>query len=207
MSLPAESRPASQPAKRPQPTEEELDAAFTMNEVGAPTRWTVMASIGVALASTIQRSTRIHPDCCAGGQAAVFVGYRVDRKTAIGLQLTTGFFSGSYTYDVFDRPGGTLHIMPIQLGAAILGHGYERLWGAIYMGVHIDRRTDPTPLTPSSPPIDDSVWTPGFGVGVEGGVDVVKSSTQRLGLFGLVQGTLATERTYSSLTLGVAYRR
>jgi zinc protease len=193
--------------RRPQLTTDDLEDSLIASAPGAPSRLALIATTGYAISSTIQRSTRIHPDCCEGGQVSVFAGYRLDSRKTLGLLLTTGYFSGRYTYDVLDLPGGPLHIVPIHVGAAIMGNGYQRLWGVFYVGAHVDRRTDPTPETPSSTPVGHGVWTTGIGFGLGGGVDVVKLSSHRLGLYGLIQGTFSVAGAYSSLTLGVAYRR
>jgi zinc protease len=200
-------RPEPHARKRPRLTTDDLEESLTGGEPGAPRRWTILASTGYALASTIQTSTRVHPDCCTGAQVTVFAGYRVDRSKSVGLQVTVGYFTGSYTLEVFRIPGGTQNIMPIHIGAAILGTAYDRLWGGVDLGLHVDRRTFVVPPDGTHSSENPMVWATGVGIGIQGGVDIAKLASHRLGIFGLIQGTLAVEGAYSSLTLGVAYRR
>jgi hypothetical protein len=97
--------------------------------------------------------------------------------------------------------------MPIHIGAAILGTAYDRLWGGVDLGLHVDRRTFVVPPDGTHSSENPMVWATGVGIGIQGGVDIAKLASHRLGIFGLIQGTLAVAGAYSSLTLGVAYRR
>jgi zinc protease len=199
-------RPTRRARTRPRLTTDDLEDSLTGGELAAPSRWAVMVSTGYALASTVEPSPRVHPDCCSGAQVSVFAGYRIDRAKSVGLQVTAGYFTGSYTLDLFRIPGGTENVMPIHIGGAILGTAYDRLWGGVDLGLHVDRRTLVIPPDGSHRSENETGWATGLGIGIEGGVDIAKLASHRLGLFGLIQGTLAVEGAYSSLTLGVAYR-
>ncbi len=129
------------------------------------------------------------------------IGYRIDQDTALGLQLTLGQLGGSYTAGTISSAPALhpLEVLPLGAAAFIQATGYDRLWGAALLGVHLDRIIDRDH--------DESAWYPSFGVGLQGGVDIVTFRGNRLGAYVRVDSELVSSASYAALTLGLAYRR
>jgi hypothetical protein len=86
--------------------------------------------------------------------------------------------------------------IPIDLAAYIQGEPIHRVWVQVFMGVHLDRYADE----------DVKAWDTGIGVGLFGGVDLLRLRGNKIGTFiGVVSELRGT--SYSSLWLGLAYRR
>lgn len=133
-----------------------------------------------------------------GWSIAAEVGYRIDTTTVIGVRGSFGSLSG--TYDLGGRILEELHpLEALHVGGHLFlqGNGFERLWGSVFLGVHRNRIIDDTM---------PAVWDTTFGLGFEGGIDIVRLGRHHLGAYGRVESELRSEFGYAGLSLGVAYR-
>jgi hypothetical protein len=155
---------------------------------------TITAGIGYAATQLVEPTDRIVYHCCSGAEIIAEVGYRFDARHAVGLHLGFGSFSGNEA-DAFAMIPMSAKAYDIDVFAQATA--YDRLWGAAFVGAHIDDVT-----------IDDGTHgsATGIGLGIEGGVDVVHLNQHRIGAFLRVDGTLMTPSGYAAATLGLAYR-
>jgi zinc protease len=133
-----------------------------------------------------------------GYSVAADFGYRLDQITALGLHVSIGHVSGSYDTGAFVPELHPFDVVPLGISGFLQGTGYDRLWGAVLVGIHFDRFTDGDS--------HQSAWYRSLGVGVQGGVDLVKFQRHRLGAYGRVESELISDTSYAAFTLGVAYR-
>ena len=81
---------------------------------------------------------------------------------------------------------------PVYAYARLL---FESL-GNELVGLHLDRVTR-----------EATEWHAGIGIGLHGGIDILKLGRHRLGLASGVSGALVTETGYGSFTFGLVYRQ
>ena len=174
----------------------DLEPAIT--EQGAPSKLAVTAGIGLAEDNAIETSDRLHYDCCNGYSLFAEAGYRYDVKHAVGLHLDYGGASGHYGMDSMDLTV-PMTLRAIDADAFIQANGYGRFWASFMIGVHLDD------IAGKDQPLQG--WGAGVGIGVEGGVDVVKHGLDGIGVYVQVAGTLLTSSGYGSIAIGAAYRR
>jgi hypothetical protein len=127
----------------------------------------------------------------------VEVGYHFDDVTSVGLHLALGRAAGSYEPEF--QPYST-QIVPFEIGAYARATGLDRLWVQLFLGLHYDwQQANGTEIDPTS----------GFsaGVGISGGVDVVRIGGYRLGVYGTISGTVISDIGYASFGGGFSLRR
>ena len=168
-----------------------LEDALT--EQGPPPRFTFTLAAGYAAGTVLRHGV-------GGLTLTGEVGYRLQRTTAVGLHLSLGQLHGTYDTGRFGpyiedlRP---VEVLPIGIGGYLQAIAYDRLWGAFLVGLHLDRVTDDG-LTS---------WDRSLGIGVQGGVDILKLRGHRLGAFERIDGELLSDASYAAITFGLAYRR
>jgi zinc protease len=187
-------------AELPEPSEhhhrsesvKHLERALT--EQASKPALTLTAGVGYGASQLVEPDETVVYHCCSGAMLIAEIGYRYDPKHAVGLHLGFGSLSGN--------EGDGFALIPMSakaydIDAFAQASGYDRLWGAAFIGAHIDDVT-----------IDDGKYLSGTGIGIglEGGVDVVHVNQHRIGAFLRVDGTLMTASGYASATLGLAYR-
>ncbi|HSN25308.1 MAG TPA: hypothetical protein VLT45_03455, partial [Kofleriaceae bacterium] len=174
----------------------EIEPAIT--EHGAPSLLALAFGAGAAATTAVEQGDRFKYDCCDGYSAFAEVGYRFDAKHAVGLHLRYAHSSGRYGSAMM----ATMAPMSIDAydGHAFLQvRAYDRLWGALSFGVHLDE------IAGTGETLQGSEAALGFGL--EGGVDVLKHGLDRLGLYLQVGGTFLSASGYGSIAIGAAYRR
>jgi hypothetical protein len=152
----------------------------------APRRLALGAVAGVSTGD-------VNHDGVSGMRVAADVGLHIDADTAVGLELGTGYLSGTYDAGEFAPMFHAISVMPVDFALFARVSGHDRLWGAAFAGLHLDHVVD----------AGVGAWTEGIGIGLQGGVDIWK----RIGLFGRVDSVLASGTSFSAFSLGVAYRR
>jgi zinc protease len=138
-------------------------------------------------------------DCCAGAGVVVEVGRHVDKKTDVGLRLGASFASGKRTI-MYQAVDYDVNISSYDVAAYLRTLGYDRLWGALYVGLHIDDLSYETSVGTS-----ETTMPKGVAIGIEGGVDVVKLHGHRIGVLASAMGTMPSGT--GSFMIGLAYRR
>jgi hypothetical protein len=113
----------------------------------------------------------------------------------VGLHLAIGSSTGTYTIDVspVEHP---LELVPVDVALFAQMTLYDRLWVAAFAGLHLDRVIK-----------DTTEWHAGIGLGLEGGVDVLRFGRHRFGVIGSLTGGLISQTGYGGFLIGVAYRR
>lgn len=169
------------------------DLAGALTEQGPPSRWQLaVMPYAWELGKTLQG--RI-----TGWSIAAEVGYRLDTTTVLGVQASIGNLSGTYDSGRSILPDPVpIEVLPLCAHLFIQGNGFERMWGAVLVGVHYNRILDDE---------RPAAWETSLGVGVQGGVDLLKRGRHRFGLYGRVESELLSDSSYAGLSLGVAYRR
>jgi zinc protease len=186
---------APEPIEHHARSQRDIRIAAALTDQLAGPALTITAGIGYAATQVIEPSELVTYDCCTGPMFVLELGYRYESRHAVGLHLGVGSFSGN-EMDGFAQIPMTLH--SVDIDAFVQATAYDRLWGAAFVGAHID---------------DLSIMggvegtTAGVGIGIEGGVDVVRVSDHRIGGFFRVDGTLMSDSGYGAITLGLAYRR
>jgi hypothetical protein len=93
-----------------------------------------------------------------------------------------------------------VNISSYDVAAYLRTLGYDRLWGALYVGLHIDDLSYETSVGTS-----ETTMPKGVAIGIEGGVDVVKLHGHRIGVLASAMGTMPSGT--GSFMIGLAYRR
>ncbi|MDB4960526.1 MAG: Peptidase, family [Myxococcales bacterium] len=168
------------------------DLEDSLTEQGPPSRLTLQLTPGYSYASLGERGV-------TGFDLAGHVGYRLQRTSSLGLQLSIGKVSGTYNRGrlgeyVFDP--APLEVMPVSIAGFLQASGYDRLHGAVLLGVHYDRVTDD----------GTAVWRRAFTLGLEGAVDLAAFDQHRLAIYLRLEGQPLADESYASLTLGLGYR-
>ena len=118
---------------------------------------------------------------------------RTDPTTSVGLHVSIASSSGVQVASPMNLP---YSVIPIDVAGAVQGTAYDRLWGTLYLGIHLDRLTQSgSTTTPAS-----------IGAGLEGGIDLLKLGLHRFGVYARVAGTLGGDLGYSEAVAGLAYR-
>jgi len=130
-----------------------------------------------------------------GFAVAAEIGFRSSVQNAVGLHLAIGSLNGSFTNELSSAPR-PLELIPIDLALFLQTAAYDRLWGAAILGLHVDRVTK-----------EESEWHKGIGLGLHGGVDILKLGNHRVGVSGSLKGSLASETGFGGFVIGLAYRQ
>jgi len=186
---------------RPRVTYDDLETAIS--DQGAPAPLTLTMGMGYSASSLVESEDRLHYDCCDGYSVSAELGYRFDARHAVGLHGGFGVGSGHYGYDGSATSAYQLQVVPVDLAAFAQATAFDRLWGAVLIGVHLDNISTTTNTTVM--PLTG--WQAGLGVGLEGGVDLVRTGMHRFGGFLRLDGTLMSDSGYGAITIGAAYRR
>jgi zinc protease len=183
-------------------TMSDVEEALTVQRRAPRSRFTFTIAPGYMQSRLVDTNSRIHKDCCTGAQVVATAGYVADAQGSLGVRASVGSLGGSYTIDLSPL-SYAFSLTTIDIAAYVQLLAFDRLWTGVSVGLHLDRVTEPSPDT-----ISDSLrWHRGVGLGLLGGVDLVEFAGHRVGVFGAVDGTLATDTGHAALTLGLAYRR
>jgi len=129
------------------------------------------------------------------------IGYRVDATVSLGLHASIGTLDGTYDagrFGKFIEDLVPIEVVPVTVGGFVQSTAYDRVWASLAVGLHIDRVKDNT---------DEPAWYPSLGFGLQGGVDVIKYSSHRLGAYAHLEGELLSDVYFSAFTAGIAVRR
>jgi zinc protease len=171
------------------------DVQTSLTEQGVHTL-TVSAAIGLRIATLVEPDTTLTYDNLTGPAFIGEVGYRVDHKHAVGLELGYARLSGSFTQSL--SPLMPLNDVVYDIDGFAQVTAYDRMWGQIALGAHLDHYADAFSAVE---------WKTAIGIGLEGGVDLVKIGVNRLGIWLRIDGTLASSSGYDAVMVGAGYRR
>lgn len=133
----------------------------------------------------------------SGYSFALGAELRLDQVTSIGLVGSIGFLDGTYVSDDLFGQQQSAAVLPLSIGASVGSSAYDRVWGRFSLAFHANRVTDDKM---------PSAWDTGLGLGLLGGVDILKLGRHRAGLFGSLESDLFTTASTAVLSLGIAYR-
>ena len=174
----------------------DLEAAIT--EQGPPSPFLLSVSVGYASGTLVnllqqERGLSIIEDP-TGTMLGADVGLRLSRSTTLGLHLGIGTLHGRFQIDYSDpqRYG----LVPIDIDAFIQGVGYERFWGGVLGGVHLDG-TDTG---------GDRAWSTGLAIGARGGVDLLRFGAHRFGVMLQGYGVFLSSTGLGVISAGLTYR-
>ncbi|MBV8762705.1 MAG: insulinase family protein, partial [Deltaproteobacteria bacterium] len=183
-------------AQRDSVTIADLEPAIT--EQGAPDPLMITLGIGAVASSAVEQGEMLHYDCCDGYSLFGELGYRFDAKHAVGLHLAYARTTGQYGTPMM------LTMTPMSI-SAIEGDlffqavAYDRLWGALSFGVHVDSIDGTTQMLQGT--------EAALSFGLTGGVDLLTRGIHRFGPYLQVEGTFLSTSGYGSIGFGAAYRR
>jgi zinc protease len=191
------------PTDAPEPSSEHnhdreqgsVNVERALTEQPSAQKLALTAGIGYSATQLVEPNEKVVYDCCSGPAVVVEVGLRYDPRHAVGLHIGFGDYAGSASDGLAATPM-TSKTFDIDAYAEVTS--YDRLWGAAVVGLHIDDVW----IAHNSPGT-----TAGIGIGVEGGVDVVRTGDHRFGGFFRIDGTLLSSSGYGAITFGAAYRR
>ena len=125
------------------------------------------------------------------------VGYRVDRRTSLGLSLSLGSFEGEAELLMLEPPT-TVKLRPLGLMVGVQATWADRVFTAAYLGLHRDSITSR---------LGDRTFNTGaFELHV--GVDLYEFIPgNRIALYGRLDSAPLTDASFSAFTVGLAYRR
>jgi zinc protease len=123
--------------------------------------------------------------------------FRLDRTTSVGLLGSIGYLDGTYETDDLIAQRIPISVLPISISASLGSSAYDRVWGRFSVGFHANQVTDGD---------EESGWDKGIGIGLQGGVDILKLGRHRAGLVAAFETDLFTTASTYHLSLGVAYR-
>jgi len=123
--------------------------------------------------------------------------FRLDHTTSVGLLGSIGYLDGTYETEGLLVKQFPISVLPISIGASIGSSAYDRVWGKVSVAFHTNQVTDGD---------EASTWDSGLGIGLQGGVDIVKLGRHRLGLAAAFDSDLFTSASTYGLSLGVVYR-
>ncbi len=175
------------------PTDDEfsvadIEDALTLH--GPATRLTFGVFGGLATGRVIAHDV-------SGYTVGVHVGYRLRATTSVGLHASYGSLDGSYEDFIVSTEPFSVDVLPLRLGGFIQAIGYDRLWGGAFAGLSFTRVHDRA--------LDG--WQTAFGLGLEGGVDVVNLRGNRLDIYGRIDSELGGAASFTAFTLGIGFRR
>jgi zinc protease len=122
-------------------------------------------------------------------------GYRYGWTNAVGLRLELG----RLTRDSTDSVGLPLQKTLVPVDVLALWHlgGMGRAWGEIVFGMHNERVSG-----------EMTEWHHGWMYGLQGGYDIVRHRTHRVGLAARWERTMESASSdYSALSIGLSYRQ
>ncbi len=122
---------------------------------------------------------------------------RLDRTTSIGLLGSLAFLDGMHDSDSLVPTPVPISVMPISISATVGSAAYDRIWGRFSVGFHANHYSDAS---------EPSIWEYGIGVGLQGGVDILKLGPHRAGLVAAFETDLFTVTSTTQISLGLAYR-
>lgn len=88
-------------------------------------------------------------------------------------------------------------LVPLAAQVFLQANGYDRIWGAVLVGFHVNQVTDVG---------GQSTWSNALGIGGEAGVDLLKLGPHRLGIYGRIESELISDVSYAGFIAGLAYR-
>jgi hypothetical protein len=134
----------------------------------------------------------------SGYSIAAQVGFRFDRISTVGIRASIGKLTGEYDVGLLLPLYQPIEVMPFALTGFLQGTAYDRVWGAVFLGVGRDRIVDN-----NAPAYSES----GLLFGLEGGLDLVKARGFRVGIYGRIEGEFASNASYNAFSVGIGLRR
>lgn len=147
-------------------------------------------------------STYISVDCCAGVGVSAELGMYASATNALGLRLGVSTASGKRTV-MYQMRDYDVQMTSYDVAAFFRASGYQRLWGELFVGLHVDN-VDYANFNASIEPRTTTTKA-GLSIGLGGGVDVIKVDRHRIGVFATVMGAMPSG--YGAFLVGLAYRR
>jgi len=136
----------------------------------------------------------------SGASVAGQIGYQLDSITSFGLHVDAGYAATSYSVGFNNVIEHRVTAVPIDLAAYIQGDALGCIWAEVFAGLHLDRFSDVGNMTTLA-------WETGLTAGFGAGLDVYRTRSLRLGLYGRLQGVLMSDTGFSAFTAGLALRR
>jgi hypothetical protein len=189
----------------PEGTSKPVHVDFGNSLTDQPVRiggWTFMLAPGLFQGHTGGGAIKMNVsavDCCSGVGFIVEVGRHTDKKTDFGLRLGMSTVSGKRTI-MYQPQDYDIDITSYDVAAYIRTLGYDRLWGALFVGMHLDDLSYET-----FEPGGTKSFTKSLGIGLEGGFDVVNFHGHRIGVLATAMGAMPSG--YAAFIFGLAYRR
>jgi hypothetical protein len=141
--------------------------------------------------------TRARQHAMGGYALGADVGYRLSREQTVGLHVGFGQSDGSYKNTELG-PLIEIAATGFQIDAFLqASRPNSRLWGAFLLGLGVVRVTEG----------GVSSWHEAVSIGLQGGVDVVKHDSHRIGIYGRLDTDAFSDTSYVVTSLGVSYRR
>jgi hypothetical protein len=131
-----------------------------------------------------------------GGSLAGNFGFQFERGDTGGLHLAISELGGSFMTGMATPVVHSFVLTAFDVSGYVQATAIDRLWGGAFAGIHVDRMSEQA-----------TVWNADLGLGLEGGVDILKYNGQRFGVYGRLQAELLTEARNPMLTFGLAYRK
>ena len=153
------------------------------------------ATAAYGLGNIVEPDIDVTLNAATGLIVTTELGYRFTRASSVGLHLAGGILTGTYAI-ALDTTAHHYGVVPIDIDAYASTTALDRIWGGALIGAHIDAVTK-----------QDTKWFSGVGIGFEGGIDLLRRGSHRLGLAARVGGVLGSASGFGGLSLGVAYRR
>ncbi|MGE5185014.1 MAG: insulinase family protein, partial [Acidobacteriota bacterium] len=126
------------------------------------------------------------------------IGFNLNEHQAVGVHA--GF---AYVGGLFHPPTASadsrvpFDVVPIDLAAFARGMAYDRLWGAVYAGIHADFTQQ----------LADSASDVGLCFGAAAGLELLHVGRDHVGVFISTETELGGDAGYGGETIGVTYRR
>ncbi len=187
------------PLGKAKPKRHKSEASLSLSDLAAPlTEQRPPLRLRLAVVPIAYTSGKVLAVAVSGVAFGAEVGLRLDNTTMVGVQMSLGKLTGMRDVSTGLIPDlRPIEIVPVGVNVFLQGSGYDRLWASVLIGVHANRVTDRM-----QPPI----WTNALGLGIEGGVDLLKLGRHRLGLYGRAESELLSKVSYAGFVAGVAYR-
>lgn len=138
-------------------------------------------------------------DCCSGVGVIGEAGMNFGKANALGLRLGISTETGkrNVMYQMHDYD---VQMTSYDAAAFFRATGYQRLWGELFVGLHIDS-LDFEDLNAAE---RRTATKAGLSIGLEGGVDVVNIGRHHIGAYASVMGAMPSG--YGAFLMGLAYR-
>jgi zinc protease len=172
----------------------EVEDALTMQRRSGT--FTFGASGGYATGKVLQHGGQ------SGPRVAAYAGYRFDDTKSVGVRASFTSLDGTFNKGTeFVPVNAPIDAKIISVGGYMHVTAFDRFYGGLIVTMNIDRTISDTGMD-----MKTSSWSPGVAVGLEGGVDLLRIGSHRLGLLGHLEGEAATDASWAGFSLGIGYR-